>query len=85
MSGRKPFHEVSYEEMVADGYVVVGSPDTVTNRLGELQEQLGYGQLIGLFAIGDMPHERVISNLDLFVSEVMPAIRPLGASAATPG
>jgi alkanesulfonate monooxygenase SsuD/methylene tetrahydromethanopterin reductase-like flavin-dependent oxidoreductase (luciferase family) len=83
MSGRKPFTAASYEELVTEGYVVVGSPDTVTNRLGELQDQLGYGQLIGLFAIGDMPHERVIGNLDLFVSEVMPAIRPLGASAAS--
>ena len=83
MSGRKPFTDASYQELVAEGYVVVGSPDTVTNRLGELQAQLGYGQLIGLFAIGDMPRERVVSNLDLFVSDVMPALRPLGAGPAT--
>jgi alkanesulfonate monooxygenase SsuD/methylene tetrahydromethanopterin reductase-like flavin-dependent oxidoreductase (luciferase family) len=82
MSGRKPFTDASYEELVSEGYVVVGSPDTVTNRLGELQDQLGFGQLIGLFAIGDMPHERVIANLDLFVSGVMPVIRSLGVSPA---
>lgn len=87
-SGRKPFTEVSYQELVAEGYVVVGSPGTVTSRLCELQAQLGFGQLIGLFAIGDMPHERVVRNLDLFVSDVMPVLRPLGvsaASAAAPG
>jgi alkanesulfonate monooxygenase SsuD/methylene tetrahydromethanopterin reductase-like flavin-dependent oxidoreductase (luciferase family) len=82
MSGRKPFTDASYSELVSEGYVVVGSPDTVTNRLGELQDQLGFGQLIGLLAIGDMPHERVISNLDLFVSGVMPVIRSLGVSPA---
>jgi alkanesulfonate monooxygenase SsuD/methylene tetrahydromethanopterin reductase-like flavin-dependent oxidoreductase (luciferase family) len=82
MSGRKPFTDASYSELVSEGYVVVGSPDTVTNRLGQLQDQLGFGQLIGLFAIGDMPHERVISNLDLFVSGVMPVIRSLGVSPA---
>ena len=81
-SGRKAFTDIPYEDLVAQGYVVVGSPDTVTNRLGELADQLGFGQLIGLFAIGDMPHERVISSLDLFVSDVMPAIRPLGVSPA---
>lgn len=82
MSGRKPFTDASYEELVSEGYVVVGSPDTVTNQIGELQDQLGFGQLIGLFAIGDMPHERVIANLDLFVSGVMPVIRSLGVSPA---
>jgi alkanesulfonate monooxygenase SsuD/methylene tetrahydromethanopterin reductase-like flavin-dependent oxidoreductase (luciferase family) len=82
-SGRKPFTEVPYEELVAEGYIVVGSPETVVNKLGELQSQLGFGQLIGLFAIGDMPHERVVGNLDRFVSEVMPDIRPLGVAAAT--
>jgi len=81
-SGRKAFTDIPYEDLVAQGYVVVGSPDTVTNRLGELADELGFGQLIGLFAIGDMPHERVISSLDLFVSDVMPAIRPLGVSPA---
>jgi alkanesulfonate monooxygenase SsuD/methylene tetrahydromethanopterin reductase-like flavin-dependent oxidoreductase (luciferase family) len=82
-SGRKPFTSVPYEELVADEYVVVGSPDTVANKLGELQSRLGFGHLIGLFAIGDMPHERVVGNLDRFVSEVMPVIRPLGVSAAS--
>jgi alkanesulfonate monooxygenase SsuD/methylene tetrahydromethanopterin reductase-like flavin-dependent oxidoreductase (luciferase family) len=79
-AGMKPFREMSYEELVELGHAIVGSPDTVTNRLGELQAELGFGQLIGLFSVGDMPPERAIANMELFAAEVMPALRPLGAA-----
>jgi alkanesulfonate monooxygenase SsuD/methylene tetrahydromethanopterin reductase-like flavin-dependent oxidoreductase (luciferase family) len=79
-SGAKPFAQMSYEELLAGDYAVVGSPDTVANRLGELQSTLGFGQLIGLFAIGDMPHERVVANTELFAAEVMPALKALGTT-----
>jgi alkanesulfonate monooxygenase SsuD/methylene tetrahydromethanopterin reductase-like flavin-dependent oxidoreductase (luciferase family) len=78
MSRMKPLPQMSYEELLADDLVVVGSPDTVANRLGELQRELGFGQLIALFALGDMPHERTIASMERFASQVMPVIRPLG-------
>lgn len=84
MSGSKPFTDMSYDDLVAEGYVVVGSPETVTNRLGELQGELGFGQLIGLFALGDMPHERTVANMELFAEHVMPALRPLGTADGVP-
>jgi alkanesulfonate monooxygenase SsuD/methylene tetrahydromethanopterin reductase-like flavin-dependent oxidoreductase (luciferase family) len=80
-AGMKPFREMSFDELVENGHAVVGSPDTVTNRLGELQAELGFGQLIGLFSVGDMPHERAIANTELFASQVMPALRSLGSPA----
>ncbi|HZB32063.1 MAG TPA: LLM class flavin-dependent oxidoreductase [Streptosporangiaceae bacterium] len=83
MARNKPLGKMSYEELLDEGQVVVGSPTTVTNRLGELQSELGYGQLIALFALGDMPHERVIGSMDLFAAHVMPALRPLGVAPAS--
>jgi alkanesulfonate monooxygenase SsuD/methylene tetrahydromethanopterin reductase-like flavin-dependent oxidoreductase (luciferase family) len=80
MAGMKPFPELTYEELLAEGYVVVGSPDTVTARLGELHDELGFGQLIGLFAIGDISHERMTRSMELFASDVMPVLRPLGVA-----
>jgi alkanesulfonate monooxygenase SsuD/methylene tetrahydromethanopterin reductase-like flavin-dependent oxidoreductase (luciferase family) len=80
MSGMKPFTELSYEELLTDGYAVVGSPDTVTARLAELQEELGFGQVIGLFSIGDITHGQTVSSMELFATQVMPALRPLGAT-----
>jgi hypothetical protein len=76
-----PFSELSYEELLAEGYIVVSSPGSVTARLGELRGKPGSGQLIGLFALGGLPHEQGVSSMELFAPDVMPALRPLGATA----
>jgi alkanesulfonate monooxygenase SsuD/methylene tetrahydromethanopterin reductase-like flavin-dependent oxidoreductase (luciferase family) len=78
LSGMKPFPELSYEELLSGGFVLVGSPDTVTARIRELHEELGFGLLIGLFSIGDMSHEETVRSMELFAGEVIPAVRPLG-------
>ncbi len=87
MTERKPFSELSYADLLTEGYAVVGSPQTVTARLREMYAELGgYGQLIGLFAIGPSTHEQTIRSTELFASEVIPALRPLGVAAdATSG
>jgi alkanesulfonate monooxygenase SsuD/methylene tetrahydromethanopterin reductase-like flavin-dependent oxidoreductase (luciferase family) len=82
MANMKPFSELSYEEMIGEGYALVGSPDTVTARLRELHEELGFGQLIGLFSIGDITHEQTTTSMELFASQVIPAMRPLGVTAS---
>jgi len=80
-AGMKPYPQTSYEELVSEGYAVVGSPQTVTERFVELQEQLGFGQLITLMGIGDISHERTVHSMDLFAAQVMPELRKLGAPA----
>jgi alkanesulfonate monooxygenase SsuD/methylene tetrahydromethanopterin reductase-like flavin-dependent oxidoreductase (luciferase family) len=84
MSGMKPYPELTYEELLADGYAVVGGPDTVTARLRELHDDLGFGQIIGLFSIGGLTHEQTLTSTRLFASHVMPAMRPL-AGVRPPG
>lgn len=83
-AGMKPYPELTYEELLTEGYAVVGSPETVGERLTELQEQLGFGQIIALMGIGDMPHHRTIRSMDLFASEVMPGLRQLGEKGPAP-
>jgi alkanesulfonate monooxygenase SsuD/methylene tetrahydromethanopterin reductase-like flavin-dependent oxidoreductase (luciferase family) len=79
MSGMKPYPELTYEELIADGYAVVGCPDAVIGRLRELHDELGFGQVIGLFALGGLSHRQVMGSMELFAAKVMPALRPLGA------
>jgi len=75
---RKPFSALSYAELLAEGYAVVGSPDTVAARLTEMHDKLGgYGQLIGLFAIGTATREQTRRCTELFATEVIPAMRGL--------
>jgi hypothetical protein len=56
----------------------------VAKRLSELYDDLGgFGQIIGLLAIGPSTHERVMRSAELFATEVIPVLRPLGAAEET--
>jgi alkanesulfonate monooxygenase SsuD/methylene tetrahydromethanopterin reductase-like flavin-dependent oxidoreductase (luciferase family) len=82
-SGMRGFGGVSYEDHVAQGQAVVGSPAAVAERLGQLHAELGgFGQFIGLFAIGPSTHEQVTHSAELFATEVIPALRSLGLSTS---
>jgi hypothetical protein len=54
---------------------VVGGPDTVGERFESLREELGFGQIISLMGVGDMPHYRTVKSMELFATQVMPALR----------
>jgi hypothetical protein len=38
-------------------------------------DELGFGQIISLMGVGDMPHYRTIKSMELFAGQVMPALR----------
>ncbi|MGH3247833.1 MAG: LLM class flavin-dependent oxidoreductase, partial [Trebonia sp.] len=80
-SGMRSLGGSTYEDLLARGQAVVGSPASVADRLGELYDDLGgFGQIIGLFAIGPSAHEQVKHSAELFATEVMPVLRPLGTA-----
>jgi alkanesulfonate monooxygenase SsuD/methylene tetrahydromethanopterin reductase-like flavin-dependent oxidoreductase (luciferase family) len=70
----------SWEDVEAAGYIMTGSPETVIEKLCERIEVTGAGNLLGMFQVGDMPHAKVMGNLDAFAEQVMPAIRKEFAS-----
>jgi alkanesulfonate monooxygenase SsuD/methylene tetrahydromethanopterin reductase-like flavin-dependent oxidoreductase (luciferase family) len=65
----------TWEQVVEGQYAVVGSPDTVFERLVENLHRLGTGNLLGLFQLGTLPGELTRRSLDLFAREVMPRLR----------
>ena len=66
---------MSYDEILEE-LVVYGSPDTVTTRLLELREALGYSSLsVWMNVGGRIPHERVLGSMRLFAEHVMPRLR----------
>jgi alkanesulfonate monooxygenase SsuD/methylene tetrahydromethanopterin reductase-like flavin-dependent oxidoreductase (luciferase family) len=75
-AGVKPFSQTSFEELIEQRYVIVGSPATVAEKLDALRTDLGFGNLCALLQIGDMNHEQTLQNMDLFAREVMPQFRP---------
>jgi alkanesulfonate monooxygenase SsuD/methylene tetrahydromethanopterin reductase-like flavin-dependent oxidoreductase (luciferase family) len=65
----------SWTEAEEGGYAIVGSPETVRQKLREGIKAAGCGILQGIFQVGSMPHEMAMKNMELFATEVMPAIR----------
>lgn len=63
------------EEIEKGAYAIVGSPETVRDRLAEYSKRLGVGNLLGLFQIGTLPAELTKKNMRLFAEKVMPALR----------
>jgi alkanesulfonate monooxygenase SsuD/methylene tetrahydromethanopterin reductase-like flavin-dependent oxidoreductase (luciferase family) len=74
-AGAGAFGRLAYDELVANKMVIVGSPESVTEQIEALRDDLGFGQIMGLMCIGDTPHHRVVRTMELFANEVMPHFR----------
>jgi len=67
----------SFEEIVEQGYVVIGSPDEVADKLREVATSLNVGQLMLLLQYGNMKKDLAFHNTELFAKRVMPQLRGL--------
>jgi alkanesulfonate monooxygenase SsuD/methylene tetrahydromethanopterin reductase-like flavin-dependent oxidoreductase (luciferase family) len=65
----------SWEDVVEGQYAIVGSPETVTEKLIESLRRLGTGNLLGLFQLGTLPAHLTRRKQELFATEVKPKLR----------
>ena len=68
---------VRYEDLVADGVMIAGRPDTVRERVAEQTGELGMNYLLGYMMFGDMGLPSALRSLQLFSTEVMPSLSAL--------
>jgi alkanesulfonate monooxygenase SsuD/methylene tetrahydromethanopterin reductase-like flavin-dependent oxidoreductase (luciferase family) len=66
---------LTWPQMIEQGYVIAGSPATVRDMLREAIVNLRVGQLMLLMQFGDMPKELALHNTELFAREVMPHLK----------
>jgi alkanesulfonate monooxygenase SsuD/methylene tetrahydromethanopterin reductase-like flavin-dependent oxidoreductase (luciferase family) len=64
----------SFDDFVAKDLVLCGSPDRVRDSLVRIVEGTGADYFTGAFAFGNMSSDRVLRSIDLFDSEVRPAL-----------
>jgi probable LLM family oxidoreductase len=57
------------------GALVVGSPETVTRKIVAQHEIFDHGRFLAQMSVGPMPHDQVMRSLELFGTEVAPAVR----------
>ena len=73
-------HELNREtmdlkELNDKGYSLIGCVEIVRERLVKYIKELNFGLLLPLLHFGDMPHDRTITNMELFASDVMPFLK----------
>jgi len=81
----RPLSDLSFEELDAGGYMLVGSAKTVADRLEDMRRQLGFGLFIGSARMGNMPRHKALKTMELFAREVIPRFRKTGAGAQVLG
>jgi len=71
------FGPPSFEEIVDKGYVIIGSPDEVAEKLREVAVNMNVGQLMMLLQYGNMSKELTFYNTELFAKRVAPQLKGL--------
>ncbi|MBT3534321.1 MAG: flavin-dependent oxidoreductase, partial [Rhodospirillaceae bacterium] len=67
--------KLTWEELVADGHIIAGSPETVVEKMKELITGLKVGNIFCLLHIGNMTNEKTRLSSRLFAEEVMPKLQ----------
>lgn len=75
---RLDFSSLDWDELDATGYIIAGNPDTVARKLNSQMGQVGADHFMGMFHIGNLPHEKVMASLELFHGKVMPQLSSPG-------
>ncbi len=57
------------------GALVVGSPEEVVEKILYEHELFGNGRFMAQISVGTLPHDRVMRAIELFGTEVAPAVR----------
>lgn len=72
----------SFEELVDEGIMLVGTPETVTKQIQRLYERTGVGNVLMMNHAGAMSSNDVRKSMTLFTDEVRPAVEHLGENWA---
>lgn len=68
-------NEHTLEKLEADGLVVVGGPETVTQRLRDAIDETGVGVILPIVQIGSMSHEETMASIERLGHQVLPKLR----------
>ena len=74
---RQMRQDLTWKEYIEQGYVVAGSPDTVTETLRQVIKDFRIGHLMVLCHFGNMSREVTMRNTERFAKEVMPHLKDL--------
>jgi alkanesulfonate monooxygenase SsuD/methylene tetrahydromethanopterin reductase-like flavin-dependent oxidoreductase (luciferase family) len=74
----------SWDDVERGVFAIVGSPETVAQKIVEHAREIGCGNLLGLFQLGDMPHQKARENARRYAEAVKPLVDKEIPDAAEP-
>jgi probable LLM family oxidoreductase len=78
--GWPPITRERFEADVAHGALHVGSPETVAQKIARSIRSLGVDRFDLKYSNGTLPHERLMTAIELYGREVIPRVRELLAT-----
>ena len=69
------YSELTWKDLIEQGHVIAGSPETVRQRMEELITGLNVGNIFCLMHVGNMPMDKCMHSTKLFADKVMPHLR----------
>ena len=76
-AGHKLREGLTWEQLIEQGFIIAGSPESVRDQLKAAIKKLRVGNLITVLSLGSMPHDLSLKNIELFSKEVMPHLRDI--------
>jgi probable LLM family oxidoreductase len=78
--GWPPMTRSRFESEIARGALYVGSPETVAKKIARTVRTLGVDRFDLKYSNGTLPHERMMTTIELYGREVMPRVQELLAA-----
>ncbi|GAA4548062.1 LLM class flavin-dependent oxidoreductase [Amycolatopsis samaneae] len=75
--GWPPLTREKFEADVHEGALHVGSPETVARKIARTVRTLGADGFALKYSQGTLPHERMMTGIELYGTEVVPRVREL--------
>ncbi|HEY4342801.1 MAG TPA: LLM class flavin-dependent oxidoreductase [Parvibaculum sp.] len=79
------YGHLSWKDLIEQGHVIAGSPETVRQRMEELIKGLHVGNIFCLMHVGNMPKDKCMYSTKLFAEKVMPKLRNMFPEYADDG
>ena len=79
------YTELTWKDLVEQGHIIAGSPETVRQRMEDLIKGLNVGNIFCLMHVGNMPADKCMYSTRLFAEKVMPKLRNMFPEHADDG
>jgi alkanesulfonate monooxygenase SsuD/methylene tetrahydromethanopterin reductase-like flavin-dependent oxidoreductase (luciferase family) len=78
--GWPPLTRERFDAEVREGALHVGSPETVAQKIARTARVLGVDRFDLKYSTGTLPHERLMTAIELYGTQVIPRVRELLAA-----